>query len=67
MKPSQSPRRRKAAIDHEITVIYTTRYQGAQINVLDIEQLFTAGHAAAAAGTSIEEAVVAAADRLVRR
>lgn len=52
------------ALDKEISAIFYRTSSGVQIRVLDIHQIFAAGKAAAAAGDSIEAAVVAAVTRL---
>ena len=51
-------------LDDHIERLYGVHAQGKSISVLDIGQVFDAGHAAAATGGSVEEAVKAAIQRL---
>lgn len=45
-------------LDKLIEAAYYRNAQGVQINIMDINKVFTAGRAAHAAGTDVEQAVV---------
>lgn len=52
-------KRQANKLDKQIEQIFYAHCSGIQINVLDIGKVFAAGRAAAAAGESIEAAVIA--------
>lgn len=56
--------RQKNKLDKQITEIHRVRCSGWAINIMNISKVFQAGYAAAIAGASIEEAVVAKATEL---
>lgn len=56
--------RQKNKLDKQITEIHQRRCSGWAINVMNISQVFKAGYAAALAGTSLEDAVIAKAAEL---
>jgi hypothetical protein len=47
-------------LDKEIEAIYYAHFSGVQLNIMDIPKVFKAGHAAAAVGGNVQDAVVAA-------
>lgn len=53
-------KRQENKLDKEIEKIYNKHGSGVQINIFDISKVFKAGTDAALAGTSIEEAIIAA-------
>lgn len=59
-----SPKAAAKALDKEIERIYYATCSGITIPLMDIPKIFAAGRAAAAAGTSLEAAVVATVDVL---
>lgn len=52
--------RTETPLDREISAAYRANGHGIQINILNIRHVYAAGRAAAAAGESVEAAVVAA-------
>lgn len=52
--------KRKTKLDAEITRLFYKHASGVQINILDLGKIHVAGREAAASGTSVEDAVVAA-------
>jgi hypothetical protein len=60
MARTLSPNAAAKRLDKEIERIFYATCSGITIPVLDIPKIFVAGRAAAAAGTSIEAAVVGA-------
>lgn len=57
-------KRQSNKIDKIIEAIYYRRCSGIQINIMDIGKVFKAGHAAHAAGTDVETAIVACVETL---
>ena len=53
-------------LDKDIETFYYRHGQNVEISVLDIPKVYRDGHAAAAAGSSVEDAVIAAIARYRR-
>jgi len=50
----------KSKLDDEINTLYKKHGNGVQVGVMDLSKIFKAGKDAAAAGTSVEDAIIAA-------
>ena len=53
-----TPKQAKKALENQIEACFNK--QGATVDIMDIGNIFKAGEDAAAAGTSVEDAVIAA-------